>query len=169
MRVYSHSYWQAIFVQPIAAECWCGRGGKLSRILGKKNTIFNEHPVYQRVLLLRLGCDYVSYGGSHDNINISFGCSCMQVCFYQWLWYSYWSTNWSTCFFIRALDSKARQTAGQTMPRILVRQQVTDRHKDRPDRMTDTRSDNQSDRQTVRQTSWQTDKQLDRQTDRQLS
>ena len=34
------------FVQPIAAECWRGRGGKLSRILGK-NAIFNEHPVYQ--------------------------------------------------------------------------------------------------------------------------
>ena len=33
------------FVQPIAAECWRGRGGKLSRILGK-NTILNEHPVY---------------------------------------------------------------------------------------------------------------------------
>ena len=32
------------FVQPIAAECWRGRGGKLSRVLGK-NTIFNEHPV----------------------------------------------------------------------------------------------------------------------------
>ena len=26
------------FVQPIAAECWRGKGGKLSRILGKKNT-----------------------------------------------------------------------------------------------------------------------------------
>jgi len=24
------------FVQPIAAECWRGRGGKLLRILGKK-------------------------------------------------------------------------------------------------------------------------------------
>ena len=36
MRVYSHSYWLVIFVQPIAAECWRGRGGKLSRILGKK-------------------------------------------------------------------------------------------------------------------------------------
>ena len=44
MRVYSHSYWLVIFVQPIAAECWRGRGGKLSRILGK-NTIFTEHPV----------------------------------------------------------------------------------------------------------------------------
>ena len=31
-------------VQPIAAECWRGRGGKLSRILGN-NTIFNEQPV----------------------------------------------------------------------------------------------------------------------------
>ena len=27
--------WQ-FFVQPIAAECWLGRGGKLSRILGEK-------------------------------------------------------------------------------------------------------------------------------------
>ena len=36
------------FVQPIAAECWRGRGGKLSRILGK-NTIFNEHPVLQQL------------------------------------------------------------------------------------------------------------------------
>ena len=35
----------AFFVQPIAAECWRGRAGKLSRILEKK-TIFNEHPVY---------------------------------------------------------------------------------------------------------------------------
>ena len=35
MRVYSHSDWLVIFVQPIAAECWRGRGGKLSRILGK--------------------------------------------------------------------------------------------------------------------------------------
>ena len=33
------------FVQPIAAECWRGRGGKLLRILEKK-TIFNEHPVH---------------------------------------------------------------------------------------------------------------------------
>jgi len=32
------------YVQPIAAECWRGRTGRLSRILGK-NTIFNEHPV----------------------------------------------------------------------------------------------------------------------------
>ena len=32
------------FVQPIAAECWRGRGGKLSRILGK-NKIFPKHPV----------------------------------------------------------------------------------------------------------------------------
>ena len=31
-------------MQPIAAECWRERDGKLSRILGK-NTIFNEHPV----------------------------------------------------------------------------------------------------------------------------
>ena len=44
MRVYSHSYWLVILVQPIAAECWREGGGKLSRILGK-NTIFNEHPV----------------------------------------------------------------------------------------------------------------------------
>ena len=45
MRVYSHSYWLVIFfLQPIAAECWRERGGKLSRIL-EKNTIFNEHPV----------------------------------------------------------------------------------------------------------------------------
>ena len=27
------------FLQPIAAECWRGRGGKLSRILGKKLNI----------------------------------------------------------------------------------------------------------------------------------
>ena len=44
MRVYSLSYWLVIFVQPIAAECRRGRGGKLSRILGK-NTKFNKHPV----------------------------------------------------------------------------------------------------------------------------
>ena len=30
-----------------AAECWRGRGGKLSRIL-EKNKIFNEHPVAPR-------------------------------------------------------------------------------------------------------------------------
>ena len=30
--------WQ-FFVQPMAAECWRGRGGKLSRILGKKHNI----------------------------------------------------------------------------------------------------------------------------------
>ena len=39
MRVYSHSYWLVFYVQPIAAECWRGRGGKLSRILGKKHNI----------------------------------------------------------------------------------------------------------------------------------
>ena len=33
------------FVQPITAECWRERGGTLSRILGKKNTIFTDHPV----------------------------------------------------------------------------------------------------------------------------
>ena len=32
MRVYSHSYKLVFFLQPIAAECWRGRGGKLSRI-----------------------------------------------------------------------------------------------------------------------------------------
>ena len=42
MRVYSNSYWLVIFF--VAAECWRGRGGKLSRIFGK-NTIFNERPV----------------------------------------------------------------------------------------------------------------------------
>ena len=39
MRVYSHSYWLVIFVQPIAAECWRGRGGILSRIYEKKHNI----------------------------------------------------------------------------------------------------------------------------------
>ena len=39
------------FVQPIAAECWRGRGGKLSRIRGK-NTNFNEHPVHARKLVV---------------------------------------------------------------------------------------------------------------------
>ena len=51
MWVYSHSYWMVFFVQPIAAECWQGRGGKLSRILEKKPTIFNEHPVYSNIHL----------------------------------------------------------------------------------------------------------------------
>ena len=32
----SHSFWLLIFVQPIAAQCWRGRGGKLSRILEKE-------------------------------------------------------------------------------------------------------------------------------------
>ena len=32
-------------VQEKTAESWRGRGGKLSRILEKKNTIFNEHSV----------------------------------------------------------------------------------------------------------------------------
>ena len=44
MRVYSHSYWLANSVQPIATECLRGRGGKIMKILGK-NTIFPEHPV----------------------------------------------------------------------------------------------------------------------------
>ena len=34
----------SLLLQPIAAECWRGRGGKLSRILRNK-AIFNEHPV----------------------------------------------------------------------------------------------------------------------------
>ena len=39
------------FVQPIAAECRRGgRGGKLSRTLGK-NTIFNEHSVLRGSIL----------------------------------------------------------------------------------------------------------------------
>ena len=36
MRVYSHSYRLVTFLQPIAAECWRGRGGKHSKILRKK-------------------------------------------------------------------------------------------------------------------------------------
>ena len=43
LRMYSHSYWLVIFVQPIAAECWRGRGGKLSRILGKNTFIYKVH------------------------------------------------------------------------------------------------------------------------------
>ena len=39
MQAYTHSYWLVIFVQPIAAESWRGRCGKLSRFFG--NTIFN--------------------------------------------------------------------------------------------------------------------------------
>ena len=48
MPVYSHSFWLVIFfVQPIAAECWRGRDGKLSRIFGKKtqyliNTLYKS-------------------------------------------------------------------------------------------------------------------------------
>ena len=47
MRVYSHAYKLLIFVQLIAAECWRGRGGKLSRTFGKKtqyltNTLYKE-------------------------------------------------------------------------------------------------------------------------------
>ena len=50
MRVHTHSYWLVIFVQPIAAECRWGRGGKLPRILGKKtqylmNTLYNRPPL----------------------------------------------------------------------------------------------------------------------------
>ena len=45
------------FVQPIAAEFWRGRDGKLSRILEKNNPIFNEHPVSVRIA--------VSYQRSH--------------------------------------------------------------------------------------------------------
>ena len=44
------------FVQPIA-ECWRGRGGKLSRILLKKHTIFNEHPVLYEQQHLSLSVD----------------------------------------------------------------------------------------------------------------
>ena len=39
---------RSFFVHPIAAECWRGRGGKLS----KKNTILNEHPVAPRLLII---------------------------------------------------------------------------------------------------------------------
>ena len=41
------------FVQLIAAECWQGRGGKLTRILGK-NTIINEHPVHIQNYILKI-------------------------------------------------------------------------------------------------------------------
>ena len=34
-------HWLVIFVQPIAAEFWRGRGGKLSRILGKTQYLMN--------------------------------------------------------------------------------------------------------------------------------
>ena len=40
------------FVQPIAAEYWRMRGGKLSRIF-EKNTVFNEHPVVYIIALQR--------------------------------------------------------------------------------------------------------------------
>ena len=39
MIMYSYSNWLVIFVQPIAAVCWQGRGGKLLIILGKKHNI----------------------------------------------------------------------------------------------------------------------------------
>ena len=42
-RPSKHSYWMVFFVQPITAKCWCGRGGKLLRILEKKylmNTLY---------------------------------------------------------------------------------------------------------------------------------
>ena len=32
----THSYWLVVFVPLIAADCWRGRGAKLSRIIGKK-------------------------------------------------------------------------------------------------------------------------------------
>ena len=38
-RPSKHSYWMLFFVQPTTAKCWCGRGGKLLRILGKKHNI----------------------------------------------------------------------------------------------------------------------------------
>ena len=41
-------YW-LFFVEPTAAECWRGRGGKFSRIHGK-NTISIEHPVSTLIL-----------------------------------------------------------------------------------------------------------------------
>ena len=44
LRVYSHSYWPTIFVQPIAALfAWRGRGRQ--KFVEKKATIFPEHPV----------------------------------------------------------------------------------------------------------------------------
>ena len=46
MRV-SHSYWLAIFVQPIAAQCWRSRGHKILKILRK------EHPA---CLVYLCGC-----------------------------------------------------------------------------------------------------------------
>ena len=43
MRVYSHSYWLTFFVQPIAAECWRGRSGKLLRILESLPPLPRQH------------------------------------------------------------------------------------------------------------------------------
>ena len=46
MWEYSLSYWLVFFVQPIAADCWRGRGGKLSRILGKKTQYLIYNTLY---------------------------------------------------------------------------------------------------------------------------
>ena len=56
------------FVQPIVAEYWRGRGGKLSRIM--ENTIFNEHPV-ETVSGITSNCiypwKYKNFGYSFNN------------------------------------------------------------------------------------------------------
>ena len=45
MRVYSHSYWLVI-----AAERWRGRGGKLSRNLGKKTRYWKCEQIFSKLL-----------------------------------------------------------------------------------------------------------------------
>ena len=50
MRVYSLSYWLVFFVQPIAADCWRGRGSKLARIHEKKpQFLMNTQYIYIEV------------------------------------------------------------------------------------------------------------------------
>ena len=60
MRVYSHSYWLVIFVQPIAAECWRGKGGKLLRIPKNKHNIYRTPCMWAVVACLILNEVYVS-------------------------------------------------------------------------------------------------------------
>ena len=75
------------YVQPIAADCWRGRGGKLSRFLGK-NTIFNEHPVVKQVGFRRddvkqkFGCDLqIDLGSGEEGYRDAFKIKCAAIRF----------------------------------------------------------------------------------------
>ena len=45
-RVYSLSYWLALFCTSNSAQCWRGRGGNLLKVLGGGGTFFSSHPFF---------------------------------------------------------------------------------------------------------------------------